>query len=379
MEDISMLQWLYSGREEPVHQSFQQKAFFQLGQKELFALAKRLVPIYTPAINCPSLRYSLLVFVGVITSGGRFTQREEANSGRARRALLDRLTRTSDFDEGDAFAVFLLAFTTWVDPTAKQNELVTHLNGFVAAMDYISNKKSRGSLWYFRTIARDLLLHAAARELTNNGCLRFYLQCRAVLGPPSFEQRSEYLGNDSLDCFFFNISYHEMILTKALPTLLWNDDSFRSHGWISEIKVDIENMYAGLHGGVLPYVDVNTSTDTVAIELSFITLMTHYICVVYIAIFEASDFVEGLSNIGVRQTVLELLKLVSGVVEYNRRLRGTWDFILQDTAWLCARSLLLVAITFPESHSELKVCDGFVTLSKRVLIYARYPGYGCHP
>jgi len=233
-----MLQWLYSAREEPVPQSFQQKAFFQVGQKELFAFAKRLVPIYTPAINCRSLRYALLVFIGVITSGGRFTQREEDNSGRARRALLDRLT--SDFDEGDVFAIFLLAFTTWVDPHAKQNDLVTHLKGFVAAMDYISNKKSRGSLWYFCTIARDLLLHAAARDLTSNGCLRFYLQCRAILGPPSFEQRSVYLGNDSLECFFFNISYCEMILTKVVPTRLWTDESFRSHSWISEIKVDIE-------------------------------------------------------------------------------------------------------------------------------------------
>jgi len=352
-----MLQWLYFGREEPVRQSFQQKAFFQLGQKELFAFAKRLVPIYTPAINRLSLRYSLLVFIGVITSGGHFTQREEDNSGRARRALLEKLM--SDFDEGDAFAVFLLAFTTWVNPNAKQDELVIHLKGFVAAIDYISNKKSRGGLWYFRTIARDLLLHAAARDLTNDGCLRFYLQCRAILGPPSFEQRSVYLENDSLECFFFNISYHEMILTKALPKLFWNSESFRSHGWISEIKVDIENMNAGLHLAVLPYVEMNISTDTtVAIELSFVTPMTYCICVAYIAIFEASDFVKGLSNSAVRKTVLELLKLVSGVVEYNRRLRGTLDFMLQDTTWLCARSLLLVAITFPESHSELKVCDG---------------------
>jgi len=130
-------------------------------------------------------------------------------------------------------------------------------------------------------------------------------------------------------------------------------------------------MYAGLHFGVLPYVGVNTSSDpTVAMELSFVTLMTHCICVAYIGIFEASDVVEGLSNIAVRKTVLELLKLVSRVVEYNRRLRGTLDFILQDSTWLCARSLLLVAIAFPESHSELKVCDGFVSLSKRVLIWS---------
>ena len=105
---VLLLQWLYNRREEPVYQSFQKKAFFQFGQQEILAFAKQLIPIYSPRISCLSLRYALLVFVGVITSGGLFAKRRD-NACRARCALAEQ--SHSAFEEGDAFEPFSCVFS----------------------------------------------------------------------------------------------------------------------------------------------------------------------------------------------------------------------------------------------------------------------------
>ena len=361
-EHVLLLQWVYAGREEPVSQSFQKKAFFQFSQHEIFNLAKQLIPIYTPTISCLSLRYALLVFIGIITSGGLFTEREEDNSRRARCALAKQ--SVSAFEEGDVFAAFLLAFSSWVNPRAPPEELSIHLKGFLAIIAHVSRTSPRredhSSLPRFRTVARDLLLHAAARDLTPDGFIRFFHQCAEVMGTPTFAQRADYLSKDLIKHLHLNILYHEMILIKGLRPFVIDSENFRP-AWLSDMKTDIANMDRAMHYTLLPYVSMAaarlSSTPVETIELSFVTLITFYVCSMYITIFETSSFAEGLATMTAKKVALDMLRLISQVGEYNRQIKGSVGFILQGSAWLCVRGLALVAMTFPSGHPELSVCD----------------------
>jgi hypothetical protein len=358
-----LLQWLYNGHEEPVYQSFQKKAFFQFGQQEIFAFAKQLIPIYTPAISCLSLRYALLVFIGVITSGGLFTKREEENARRARCALTEQSGST--FEEGDAFAAFLLAFTSWVNPHAPPEELGIHLKGFLSIIAHISRTRPKNEahngLWYFRTIARDLLLHAAARDLTPDGFISFFHQCAGVLGAPTLAQRSAYLSKDLVNLLYLNISYHEMILIKGLRPFVVDGKNFHPT-WLSEIKADIVNMNHGMHYTLLPYLSMARvqfpSKMVETIELSFVTLITYHVCAMYIIIFETSSFAEGLATSEAKKLAYNMLLLISQVGEYNRRIRGSVEYTLRGSSWLCIRALALVAMSFPSGYPKLQVCEG---------------------
>jgi hypothetical protein len=361
-EHVSLLQWVYVGREEPVPQSFQKKAFFQFSQHEIFNLAKQLILIYTPAISCLSLRYALLVFSGIITSGGLFTNREEDNSRRARRELANR--SISAFEEGDVLAAFLLAFSTWVNPDAQPEELGIHLNGFLAIVAHVSRPNStredHSSLWYFRTIARDLLLHAAARDLTPDGFHRFVRRCGEVLGTPSFAQRADYLSKDLVKHLHHHISYHEMTLIKGLRLFGMDSENFRP-GWLPDMKTDLVNMDHPMHYTLLPYVSMATaqfsSAQLETIELSFATLIKYHICSIYVTIFETSSFAEGLATLAGKKLALDLLFIISQVGEYNRKMKGSVDFILQGSSWLCVRALPLVAMAFPNGTAEPPLYD----------------------
>jgi hypothetical protein len=378
-EYVSLLQWLFTGCEAPVNPSFQKKAFFQFGQKEILMFARQLIPIYTPSINCLPLRYALLVFIGVITSGGLFTEREEDNACRARYALANR--PLSAVEEGDAFAVFLLAFSSWVNPNASPKELGIHLKGFLSIISHVSRIRSTSrvqinALWEFRTVARDLLLHAAARDLTPECFNCFFNQSTETMGIPTLAQRAAYLGDDWVRHLYLNISYHEMVVIKGMRPFAFDSESYRPP-WLAEMKNDIASMDRGMHFTLLPYVSMAITeiqpASTETIELALVTLLKYYNCSMYITIFETSSFPEGLATLAAKKVALDILHIASQVGEYNRRIGGLPEYKLQGSAWLCVRALALVAMTFPASSHDLCVCDSIISVSSE-LTFSRCTG-----
>jgi hypothetical protein len=358
-----LFQWIYSGRQEPVSRLFQRKAFFEFGQQEIFTFVKQLIPIYSPSINCLSLRYALLVYIGIITSGGLFTEREKDNTRRARFALA-KLSR-SEFEEDDVVAAFLLAFSNWVNPNSLQEELGVYLKRFLAILAHVSGGRSvgneHGSLWYFRPIARDLLLHAASRDLAPDAFNRFFQQTTEVLGIPTLSQRARYLGSDLINNFHLHISYNEMVLTKHLRLFTIDSEGYRAT-WLSEIKSDMESTDGAIHHTLLPYVSMamteNASLWAETIELSLVTLLKYYVCFLYIALFEASCVSEGFASWSAKKAALDMFYLVSQVEEYNRRIEGSAKITLQGSAWLCVRALVYVVMAFPNDHKSLTLFDG---------------------
>ena len=362
-----LFQWLYNGNKESASQSFQKKAFFEFGQLEIFTFSKELIPIYTPSINCLSLRYALLVYIGIITSGGLFTDREKDNTRRARTALAK--LSASEFEEGDVVAAFLLAFSSWVNPNSLQEELGFYLKTFLSILANVSRKSSRENehrnLRYFRSIARDLLLHAAARDLLPDAFNRFFHQTTELLGTPTLAQRAGYLGSDLVNRFHLHVSYQEMVLMKQIRLFAIDCEGYRST-WLLEMKSDIESMDSAIHHTVLPYVSMATTENASAwaetIELSLVTLIKYYICSFFITLFESSCIPEGLATWSAKKVSLDLFYLVSQVAEYNRRIEGSANITLQGSAWLCVRALVYVAMTFVNDHKKLQLFDGIFLL-----------------
>jgi hypothetical protein len=360
-----LFQWLYSGHKGRVSKSFQRKAFFEFGQDEIFTFAQKLIPIYSLSINCVPLRYAFLLYIGIVTSGGLFTEREKDNTRRARFALA-KLSRF-EFEEGHVIAAFLLAFSTWANPNSLQEELGVDLKRFLMILAHVSRGRSgeheHRSLWYFRPIARDLLLHAASRDLTPDAFNRFFQQTIEVLGMPTLAQRDGHIDSDLVKNFHLHISYHEMVLIKHLRLFTVDSEGYRA-AWLSEIRSELELMDGAIHHTLLPYVSMatteNASQWAETIELSFVTLLKYYMCFLYIALGEASCISEGFASWSAEKVALDMFYLVSQVAEYKVRVEGSAKFTLQGSAWSCVRALVYVVMAFPKEHKNLRILDGII-------------------
>jgi hypothetical protein len=256
-----------------------------------------------------------------------------------------------------------------VNPNSPPEELGISLKRFITISALVSCNTSEDGvhkdLLHFRAVARDLLLHAAARDLAPDGFNRFFDQSNKLSGTPTFARRSKYLGDDLVKNHYLNISYHEMILIKGLRPFTMDCESYR-FTWVSELKSDIDAMNHGIHQILLPHISMATTEITPAsaetIELSLVALLKYNVCSVFHTVFETSSFAEGLATWAAKKASLDILYLASQVGEYNRRIEGFVDFKLQGSGWLCARALVLVAMAFPSDHQELIVCDGIKPL-----------------
>lgn len=256
-----------------------------------------------------------------------------------------------------------------MNPNSLQEELGVYLKEFLVILARVSRRTSgehkHRSLWYFRPIARDLLLHAASRDLTPDAFHRFFKQTTEVFGIPTLAQRVGYLGKDLVSNFHLHVSYHEMVLMKHLRLFTVDGEGYRA-AWLSEIKSDLESMDGAIHHTLLPYVSMaateNAPEWAETIELSLVTLLKYYICCLYVALFEESCVPERFGSSSAKKVALDMFYLVSQVEEYNRQVKGLAKITLQGSAWLCVRSLVYVVMSFPDDHEKLLLFDGIYPL-----------------
>jgi hypothetical protein len=104
-------------------------------QWHILNFAKSLIPVYGPTVNSQSLRKALLIFSGMVTSAGSFGLREAENLQDA--IVVLRRKSPATFNEGDLFASFLLAFSSWARPDQQAEDYKAHLRGFIALLNHL--------------------------------------------------------------------------------------------------------------------------------------------------------------------------------------------------------------------------------------------------
>ena len=152
-KEVQVLQFAYTHAFEIPHQEQ-----YLLRLLRIFAHAD----VYGLSIKHPALRYA------VCTYSGCYMEHPESFSqlqyyGRALKALKRKLSDPASVDEGDLFAIALLAM--WSGNMCMDDEFQWHTRGFIAMMDHLTHKASTDTssnrLSIFWPMARDeLILHA---------------------------------------------------------------------------------------------------------------------------------------------------------------------------------------------------------------------------
>ena len=355
-EEVLLLQWIYIGEEHKEQWEVQESRYLRDTQWELFNLAKQLIPVYKPSIQCHSLRYSLLTYIGIMTSGGKFESREDINSHRARQAIL-RSSQTS-FTEGDLFASVLLGLTVPSNPNHTFTELEIHLRGVLAIMTHIHETPGVYNLVRFWPLARDLLFSFRLRGITDTEFGYFYLQSRNILGPPSLDQRCTYLGENYYLGISVSLHYHDKLLSRVTRVSFKGTSDEAAH-FVSTAISDVKNDLMSIKESMARY---RISPEWIPNwnfyqSLSPTNSLKLPICNILVAMLNAPNMLEGLESPEVRNEAIGLLMRISLVKRYRAKVKVDKELY---TSNVCRRGIGLATVSFPPQFlSQLLIENGF--------------------
>ena len=197
---------LYYAPTEPKEEHILQFAFvhaFEQAHQEqsLMRLFTKFVLVYGPTISHPSLHHALCAYVGH-WSGIASDDDQEEYHRRATQSLQRKLNDPPSIEEGDLFAVSLLAM--WASCHRMNDRFTAHTRGFTALMNHLrqNTPPMLSTLSVFWPMARDeIILHAYDLELDSEGGIANDLCSNAFTGDEAFQERQEYqhaLGRDTL-------------------------------------------------------------------------------------------------------------------------------------------------------------------------------------
>jgi hypothetical protein len=194
---LRLLEWVYRNEFSPsLH-----------GATRVFALIQKFTGLYGPSVLHPSLRYAVCAYSAFSHSGP--PEYDEYNTEefvqRTRAVLKQRFNDITLLDEGDLFAVFLLAMCE----SDELDSFYIHLEGFVSFLEFLFGKNQENlpsdTFSAFWRAAHDELVYciwqsAITPSRKNDIVAQFDETFRKVFGNTAFRKDSKSRnGNDA--CF----------------------------------------------------------------------------------------------------------------------------------------------------------------------------------
>ena len=358
-EDSKTLQWLYIGQEHTAAWTSESTRFLQDAQWELFSFARQLIPIYTLSITSLSLRYALLAYAGIMTSGGVFDIREERNAEIAQRNLSRRISDRSAPGEGELFAAVLLGLIAPAKTDPLSVELKVHLNGFIAIMRQliVHRRYSEYSLSKFWPFARDLLFSFRRNGITDEEFCVLYNETREVLGPPSMEQRTVYLGDEVMG-MRVSLHYHDKVISRVVRMAVCDSEIYKTTLTIAlqDIRTDLNVIR-----DFLAESQIRTDWDPSyhrSQRLAPSNSIKLPICTILVSLLSAPTIQDGLQDPAVKSEAITLIMMISRVKTNHVLVKVDQPLYKSN---LCRRGLGLAVIIFPPGFlSQLSVGEGIL-------------------
>jgi len=355
-DQVLLLQWVYNGEQHTTRWRREETRFLLDAQWEIFGLAKEIIRLYTKSVTSLPLRYALLAYCGVMTSGGLSGNRELQNISHAIVSLREKLARSS-FDEGDLFASVLLGI---ISPG-----LEAHLNGFIGIMTHLRDNKTY-SLRRFWPMARDLLFSFPLENISAVCFCHLYDRSRAVIGPPNLQQRFGYIGQISLG-LTLDLHYHDRLLSKAFQMLLQNNGdemiSRTIQTLVDDIHVDMDAVEVWMTSSSpkeelsearRQEIETGISTEW----LSPASFLKYSFCKLTVTILGAHSIIDGVQNDVARVASETLLHLV--VLAKTSGINGMMGRPLYESN-LCRRAYALAVLTCPTQSLALDFGTTFLS------------------
>jgi hypothetical protein len=180
-KDVQVLQFGYRHAFELPHQ-----------EQSLMRLFTKLAFVYGPAISHRSLHHALCAYLGH-WSGSANNYEQELYHHRAVSALQLKLDNPRLVDEGDLFAVALLAM--WAACYREDERFMAHTTGFASLVKHLSKTTNRSSyqLSPFWQMAQDeIILHAYGLQSGPEDEVTKALCSPGITAEQAFQERQEY-------------------------------------------------------------------------------------------------------------------------------------------------------------------------------------------
>lgn len=184
--EVRLLQWAYVHANSP-----------NIPGQNVLRLFTKLAFVYGLSMSHPSLRHAACAFLSDGLPFGKppiGTRKYREYSVRAVQALTQRLRDPIVVDEGDLFAVSLLALPVHI---IDQSEFMMHMDGFTALATHLSKNGKEHELRAFWPLARDEMIAFAYELSLNMGNIKsmtYHLSrvCPVGNGYETFQERQKY-------------------------------------------------------------------------------------------------------------------------------------------------------------------------------------------
>ena len=316
-QDVLLLQFAYSDE------------FACIGGAFIGNLFRKFAFVFGLSIDSESLRQATLACAAAFNASNGSFDRMQEHSMAASKAF--RAKSSDTLEMADLYAALLLAYLSCLYEDSRSFAIhMEEVGEIIQNRKAMQSAKNHPRLFIFLPLARDLILEASRTvRFSNPVVLQFCNDYQQAIGPPDFENRTQYfqevvsVREQHFYAFYHSIWHHTTTLRHCLRDTVW-----RQVGAVRGLNPYVETVLNGVK------LDLeSTQVQAIVAQLSLLksvpagkeeqhyimhgewmfSLLLYHFCMLMIAVLETESLIQGVSSIPVVSRANGLLQFVDNI------------------------------------------------------------------